>query len=1021
MTKEPLLACVMSVQVADSKPDCIPGLERVAVSRGGRVIQISSLGFFGIFESASVAVQVSIALARFAAYGSDSPINVGIDAGQLHMAGAQCTGDAVNEASRLRDSTTDSEQIVISPGVRRFVLSEETLPSLNRREDGSYVVEWRTDKRGAVLPRFLAINDQVIVGRTNALRTLKLRSSELSGASLVTVIGEAGIGKTRLLSEFAIFAANQGALVLGGQEHEGLGQPYASLHECLSQWLEQIDNVAFQSMGSIAHLAKIVPSISDQLYGLKVVDVQDAETERRRLSKALAEWLASVAQKRPVILILDSMHWASDSTFKILEGMLHYLQDAASVSLVLASRDTDKRTYRLSKLAGERWGDGRTSNIVLRNLTKSDIQAFYETSLSEDLVDLIHLTTRGHPLHLVNLMDFVAKGQDLPKSVEKALQGRIKELPGNSLAVLEACAVLGPRFTARVIADIHPQRVEVFEALDRATESGLIKLVDPVRLGYQFAHSLIRSYIKRGIGAARGANLHVRAADALQLPQNQELASPADLARLYAGAASLGYQSEATSWAEKAADTALMQHANEEARDMYQMALELQTDPATHAACRLQLGFGIALARAGDSRSQDLLWEAADRAESLGDGILMARAMLATYRLAFSRAREVDKEAVGRLRRALAMIPKDETALITRITALLAVELAWEDDRSLALEASDQAMEMSRSESEEVQAEVRARRLWVYFHPTQERVKETEELLALVEASENPVLAFEAAGHAVFTAIRAGSRSMLERYRESMRVAARAIDDPIVKSMYYLREANVALLESRYTDSLTLAQRRLNLTKKIGQVQGEQAYRVQSFWVAYETVSVADLSVLLDKLISTLPSEFLDQQALGAHVACECGRLELIESLIEPFADFAFAHDQIFLQLNCLLVEPAIAVGQKQMLAALEANLEPHQSDHANTVFSSMGPVARYLALIRLYQREFGRGVELLRESIELARRLHSKFWATRGMIDLASVTPDRRERHELVDQIRHQSNQHGWSRLSERIDQIKG
>ncbi len=1019
MTQESLLACVMSVRLQGSggAPNELESLERVVAGRGGRVIQIDSQSFFGILRSASVTIQVSVALARFAAQMDQTQIQIGICAGSIFLAGKQCTGQATVEASLLRDAASQETPILLSREVRRFLLSEESVPELRKQESGHYAVNWKETATEFSLPLFLVPGDQPMVGRTAELRALKLCvSPPQDQPMLVTVVGEAGIGKTRLLSEFALFAANQGARVLGGQEHEGLGQPYASFHDCLSLWLNQVDHVALQSLASVAQLEKIVPEISERLYGLKSTEVESAETEKQRLFDALVEWLGHLAAAQPTVLILDSLHWASDSTLKLIEGVIANL-DQAPVTIVLASREEDPRIKPLTSLAADQWGLSQVKEISLGTLTRDDIRVFYGNTLSDELADFIHVTTQGRPLHLVNLMDFVSKGIDLPESLETALQARFEELPAAATSVLQACAVCGPRFTARVIADVNRDPLDVFEALDRATELGLIKLVDSVKLKYQFAHSLIRAHLLKGVGAARLAHLHARAAEAFQLPQNRELASPADLARLYAGAISLGYVAEAAMWAALAADAALNQHANEEARDMYESALGLQPDQNTSAACRLKLGLGIALARIGDTRSDEVLWQTADLAESLGDGVLMARAMLSTYRLTFSRGRDVELEAVERLKRALAMLPAEETALATRVTALLAVELTWLDDRNQAVETSQRALELARSESSEILAEVQSRRLWVFFHPIEQRLKENVDLLKLVAKAKDPVLQFEAAGHGVFTAVRIGQRAMLDQNMESMRASARVVNDPSVRSMWYLRESAVALLEARYTDSLTYAQRRLELTKRTGQREGKNAFRIQTFWVAYETVDKADMLFALEKLLAILPGSPLEEYAIAAHVAADCQESALVQPLLERFASFEFAHDQTFLWLNCLLVEPAIAVCDQGLIDRLTFNLSDHHSEHANTVFTYLGPVARYLGLLEQHRGNNSSAETLFRQSARSAQDLKSKFWASKSKLNLAAVS--EKDCESLTTEVAAQSSQYGWKRLLSQSHQL--
>jgi DNA-binding SARP family transcriptional activator len=167
-------------------------------------------------------------------------------------------------------------------------------------------------------------------GRDEELRRLlgAYDATAAGGGGVVTVVGEPGIGKTRLLQEFAASAGRRGALVLSGRCLEGAWvPPYQAFVEAITGYAAQVDATRLRAdLGPTAGpLAQLVPGLRELLGDLPTAEPLQPEEERLRLLDAVARFLAGLTAHGPVVLVLDDLHWADASTLMTLRHIARVL------------------------------------------------------------------------------------------------------------------------------------------------------------------------------------------------------------------------------------------------------------------------------------------------------------------------------------------------------------------------------------------------------------------------------------------------------------------------------------------------------------------------------------------------------------------------------------------------------------------------------------------------------------------------------------------------------------------------
>ncbi|HEY7717739.1 MAG TPA: BTAD domain-containing putative transcriptional regulator [Pedococcus sp.] len=495
------------------------------------------------------------------------------------------------------------------------------------------------------------------------------------------LVGEPGIGKTRLAQELIAVARGRGVRVLTGRCSQDDGAPP------LWPWASVLRG-----------LGRDLPTDAGE----------EDEGSQFRAWEAIVEAVTGAASRDAVLVVLDDLHWADTATLRVLR-LLAEGAEAARLLVVVSWRAHPEPTGALAEVA-ETLARRHALRLELTGLTADEAAAVVESVARARPTDAeaaaLRERTEGNPFFLVEFARLAAEkgdlapllaGDDPPAAVHDVLVRRLELLPAASLDTLRVAAVVGRQFD---LATLAPARAlpedDVLDALEPAQEAGLVREDGIDR--FVFAHALVRDTIASGLSASRRARLHVRVAEALQGRTGRET----ERARHWL-AAGPAYAARAWLAAVSAATLARRLYAYEQAEDLLRAALRaMEDDPDATSRDRYDVLMQLADTYRWLARWPDLVAtveRAIEVADALGDVELLAEAATSTTLGALWQSGahgQVHGPVVAALRRCLELLPAEDGPTRCRVMLSLANELyygsTFEQRRALV----DEAVAMAR-------------------------------------------------------------------------------------------------------------------------------------------------------------------------------------------------------------------------------------------------------------------------------------------------------------------------------------
>ncbi len=394
-----------------------------------------------------------------------------------------------------------------------------------------------------------------------------------TGARMVAVTGEAGIGKTRLVEEFLQWVQTQGADILSGRAWESGGRvPYQPLVASLRARLETESNLTrLLDKTWLAELARLLPEIREMHPDLPQ-PVSDETTARQALIEAVARLVGAMAQRRPIVWVLEDLHWSDIATLDLivyaLRTLSHQVQPVLVIVTLRAEAMEDVPNFRnwLAALSRE----VVTLPIELGGLRRADIAEFLdqlgETRKPAALTEQPHDTltawlwdeTNGHPLLLTETVSLYLDqqfpfrkvhrgvppgpwseaepaaertGNEATSSIQRIIQWRMSRLSPSAVDLIRAAAILGRQFSYSTLLRVAElPETSVLGAIDELARARILQMVPPSGLGddiqYSFTHEKIRALLRSEIPPLWRISLHRRALHTLEIAG----AGPAELA-----------------------------------------------------------------------------------------------------------------------------------------------------------------------------------------------------------------------------------------------------------------------------------------------------------------------------------------------------------------------------------------------------------------------------------------------------------------------------------------------------------
>src|SRR6516162_8414974 len=760
------------------------------------------------------------------------------------------------------------------------------------------------------------------VGRAGELAALTADLDAAVGGrgGVVLVAGEPGIGKTRLVEELAARAIARGAVVLWGRCWEGAGAPafwpwVQVIRGYLQGQAEDLASLRHDLGAGAADIAQLVPAVHDRIPDLPAPPPLEPEAARFRLFDSLAGFLRTASARRPLLLVLDDLHWADASSLALLRFMSRELDGGEGSSpLVLGSyrhTEVDQGHPLLGAVADLTRGQHRW--LLLGGLGQREIAGFMAlvagTEPSAELATEVYRQTDGNPFFVTEVVRLLASqgswdqldpaatdsrvlGCGLPEGVRAVVAERLSRLSADCRRILEVASVVGRDFELRVLQPVSGLDAgQLLMLLEEAEAAGLVGVVPGELSRWRFAHALVREVLYEGLLAARRVRLHGLVADALEAVHAAEPGPHlAELAHHLVEAApgSEKTAARAVQMATLAGRRSMEMLAWEDAAELFQRALaalELTERPGLQQRCELLLAVGEARMAASDvPAARTAYQQAGELARRIGSPEALARAGLGLGLEITSGI--VDPVQVGLLEEALAALDEADSPLRARVLAGLARALVSTPQAERRLALSEDAVRMARrlGDPATLAAALFGRHLAIWgserAEVTGERLAIATEAVGLAEQIGDRAMALRGRGLRRIDLLELGD---VAGYDADLAAAERAAEE--LRQLRYrwqlpLAQATRALLAGRFAQAEELIEQGLAAGQRAGDQAVGNYYTGVIATLRFMEGRLGELTELARDAATRFPAMVVFRAALAAMLA-ETGRADEAQAEVE--------------------------------------------------------------------------------------------------------------------------------------------
>lgn len=583
-------------------------MKEAVVAAGGEELQWLGDGILAAFASAADAVRCAIQVQHTARRPHASvrfDIRIGINTGEALRREDGYFGTPVVIARRLCDRA-QAGQILASRLVADLLATRHgfTFSDLGALElkgiaqpvPACEVVYERNDPASM-------LNRTPFVGRATPMKRLmsKLDIAINGKGAVAMLLGEPGIGKTRLLEEFAELARERGAVVLRGACYDGEFQPpYGPFAEAIVNYAL---NVAPESLRAILGdgaptIARIAPALLRMLGDLPDPPPLDKDEERFRLLDGVAQSLIALARSKPLVLMLDDLHWADRGTVAMLSHVAHFVPPSP-ILLIGAYRDGEVgRSHPLATTLAALRRIREFDSIALKGLARDEVGELLgivgDADAPEGLVKTIAAETDGNPffirevlLHLTEEGKILRDGQGwtsrisidelgIPEGVRDIIARRIMRLSDDARRLLTVGAAFKGAFSFDVAASVaNLDEDAALTAADEALDAQLLKPGNDSET-FDFSHALIRHALYAELNPTRRVRLHRQIAEAMERQWGERASEhAAEVAYQFWRGAAVSGAARGVDYAIAAADNAEKAYAHDESVAFLRIAIEL--------------------------------------------------------------------------------------------------------------------------------------------------------------------------------------------------------------------------------------------------------------------------------------------------------------------------------------------------------------------------------------------------------------------------------------------------------------
>lgn len=493
-----------------------------------------------------------------------------------------------------------------------------------------------------------------LIGRGADLALLSRSLDEAAKGSghTVFIVGEGGIGKTRLATALAARAEKKGWTVVAGRAYPvETGVPYAVFSDALVPVLRKMDpsQLSILTRGGGAEFAQMFPILSPSTDRTRQSSGADPAEIKARLLWNFTQFLGRFSAKQPLLVLLENLQWADASSLELLHFAARQIggqrvfflgtYNDADRDANPVLRNTEQSLLRLTALTVHK----------LAPLSRADVEELVhqrftaEKGTAAHFASLLYGWTRGNPFFVEEILKSLVESQALsrvdstwkgweidelrlPASIRDVLMARVERLSTEARTLANLAAVVGTRAPYETLLKISRlSEKAAIAALDELLGQHILEetgTVDAIR--YDFTHPLLQQVIYTALGQARARVLHGTVGETLESMYGSESILHADeLALHFARAHSPDLARKTVSYCHAAGQAALEKYANREAADYLAVALDtLDRDQTIGVATREEIVTTLARTRQrlGEYDAAIELWRRArDAAATRGE------------------------------------------------------------------------------------------------------------------------------------------------------------------------------------------------------------------------------------------------------------------------------------------------------------------------------------------------------------------------------------------------------------------
>jgi DNA-binding CsgD family transcriptional regulator len=368
------------------------------------------------------------------------------------------------------------------------------------------------------------VDANALVGRGQELAEIEKTLDRLAAGEpwLVQIVGEPGIGKSRVLGELCQSAEDRGYLVLDGRAAEFERDiPFGLLVDALNDYVGSLEPALLRALdeGLLAELASVFPAVPRYE---RVAPLHDDNAERYRLHYAIRSVLERLTARQPMLLALDDVHWADAASIEVLAHLLRRFR--GPLLTALAYRQPPARLIGALE-AATRGGFG--TRVELTPLSTEDAQQLIGDHLDDTARSAIYRESGGNPFYIEQLARASRgrplrstrgrprTGETVPRAVIAAIREELSGASAQSRRTLQAAAVAGESFEPELVGAIAEQtEPAVLAAVDELVEFDFIRATEAPRR-FRFRHPIVRRAVYDAIPHGWRIGAHARAATAL--------------------------------------------------------------------------------------------------------------------------------------------------------------------------------------------------------------------------------------------------------------------------------------------------------------------------------------------------------------------------------------------------------------------------------------------------------------------------------------------------------------------------